>query len=50
MTTVETIGRIRHAYFVQRQSVREIARRRLNDGRSWRRATCERTTGFDGMI
>jgi Transposase and inactivated derivatives len=27
MTTVETIGRIRRAYFVQRQSVREIARR-----------------------
>ena len=27
MTTVETIGRIRRSYFVQRQSVREIARR-----------------------
>jgi transposase len=27
MTTVETIGRIRRAYFVQHQSVREIARR-----------------------
>jgi len=27
MTTVETIGRIRRAYFVQRQSVREIVRR-----------------------
>lgn len=24
MTTVETIGRIRRAYFVQRQSVREM--------------------------
>ena len=27
MTTVETVGRIRRAYFVQHQSVREIARR-----------------------
>lgn len=27
MTTVETVGRIRRAYFVQRQSIREIARR-----------------------
>ncbi len=38
MTTVETIGRIRRAYFVQKVSVREIARRLHVSRKTVRRA------------
>jgi hypothetical protein len=34
MTTVETVGRIRRAHFVQKLSVREIARGRLRFSRA----------------